>query len=466
MDPERAKRRQSLKVIVSESIMVLAVIIIVTILGFLVSGYWINSDFKIERQGLLQISSIPTGADVFIDDNDSSWLQRTNTSKILPSGKHTIKLSKEGYDSWSKTVNIPEGLLYRIHYPRLFPIDRTKEEILETNTTTLATVSPNHNYLLLINNTTEWELLNLDNDDVKSTKINISSLFSEANSNNNAEKSLFTGEIIQANWDHDNNHILLKIKIDNSIEWILLDVKNVKNSINISKEFGSNFTEIKIIDNSASNLLAIQNNNLHKINIPGKSLSNILVEGIVNFDHFENDEVVFTAKDDSANYYIGLLEINNEKINKLMDVDVPAKVVLNKFYDDKYITILKNNTVTVLNKNNSEKGSEFELTFTPNTLSVGHDGEFIIMTLGSQIATLDMESMSILEWQTDGEHFGWLDNDMIYSVSNNDLIVYDYDGLNRRIIANNVSNHFPVIITADKWLYYFSDNILIRESIK
>ena len=58
LDLEKAKRRQSLKVIISEAIMVLAVIATVTILAFLVSGYWINSDLKLERQGLLQISSV------------------------------------------------------------------------------------------------------------------------------------------------------------------------------------------------------------------------------------------------------------------------------------------------------------------------------------------------------------------------------------------------------------------------
>ena len=57
MDREKTKRRQSLKVIISESIMVLAVIITVAVLAFVVSGYWVNSDFEVERQGMLQISS-------------------------------------------------------------------------------------------------------------------------------------------------------------------------------------------------------------------------------------------------------------------------------------------------------------------------------------------------------------------------------------------------------------------------
>ena len=67
MDLERTRRRQSLKVIISEAIMVIAVILMVTILAFIVSGYWVGSDFKIERQGLLQVASVQTGANVEID---------------------------------------------------------------------------------------------------------------------------------------------------------------------------------------------------------------------------------------------------------------------------------------------------------------------------------------------------------------------------------------------------------------
>ena len=131
MDAEKRARRQSLRVIISEIIMVIAVVATVSVLAFVVSGYWLGSDFKIERQGLLQIYSTPTGADVEVDNNPGSWLQRTNTSKTLSAGEHTIKLTKDGYDSWSRTISITEGLLYRLHYPRLFLLNRDHESALD-----------------------------------------------------------------------------------------------------------------------------------------------------------------------------------------------------------------------------------------------------------------------------------------------------------------------------------------------
>ncbi|MBR5939335.1 hypothetical protein IKZ77_02165, partial [Candidatus Saccharibacteria bacterium] len=105
----------------------------------------------------------------------------------------------------------------------------------------------------------------------------------------------------------------------------------------------------------------------------------------------------------------------------------------------------------------------YELSFSPQTIEAGHNGEFIIAYSQSMIATLDMEVKIVHEWATEGENFGWLDNDMIYTVHDGELIVYDYDGLNHRAISKNVSSRFPIGITNNKYLYYFSDDFLTRE---
>lgn len=295
MDLDKKKKLKNLKVIISEAIMVLAVIITVTILAFIVSGYWINSDFEVERQGMLQISSVPTGANVNIDGEESSWLQRTNTSKVLPAGEHTITLTKDGYDSWSKTINIKEGLLYRLHYPRLFLADRTPEEILSLSGITNATISSDREAMVLINNTTKWSYLKLNAEEPTSKSLDIANYFSSVSLAENASTGLFIGEILDADWDYDDAHVLFKVKSNDVIEWVLIDVNHPDKSINLTKEFSFDFSKVEMIDNSANTLLAIQNGNLHKIDMSSRQISASLVKNVSYFDHF-NNEVVFTAK--------------------------------------------------------------------------------------------------------------------------------------------------------------------------
>ena len=463
MDVEKNKRRQSLKIIISEAIMVLAVILTVVVLAFVVSGYWVNSDFKVERQGMIQVSSIPTGATLEID-GESPWLQRTNMSKVLTSGEHTIVITKEGYDSWTKTVNISEGLLYRVNYPRLFLKKREPKKVFNASGFTVATSSPDRTKLLLINETTNWTLLNLNEETFKPKKINVADYFASTSSTKKEQVGVFTDKILDVNWDKNGSHALFKIDKGESFEWVLLDINNIENSINLTREFSTNFEDIEILDNSSNNLLAIRSGNLHKIDTSGKVISSVLVENVLNFDHFEN-EVVFIAKDEPEKYYVGLIRVGDNEITKLEAVNKPSKVAISKFYDEKYITVLEENKLSLFKEKNFEEMSDFEISFTPESLKVGRNGEFIIMRAGSKIASLDMESNTVREWEIDGEDYGWIDGYMVYSVANGELNVYDYDGLNHRVLAKNVSSHFPAMITGDKWLYYFSDGDLIRETI-
>ena len=471
MDIEKQKKRPCLRVIISANLLVLAVIVTVTVLAFIVSGYWINSDFEVERQGMLQISSIPSGANVEIDGG-SSWLQRTNTSKVLASGEHKIVLTKDGYDSWSKTINVKEGLLYRLHYPRLFLTKRTPEHMLPITGDTMATVSPDHTTMVFVNNTTKWSYLNLNSDELELKPLDISKAFSSVSLAESSSTGLFTGEIIKADWDKDGERILFKVRQDDKIEWVLINLRDVTKSINITKEFGADFSDIEILDNSSNNLLAIRNQNLHKIDVPGKQISSVLVDDIVSFDHF-NNEIVFAAKhatsgDDQSTdikYYIGYFKLGDDEITELESLDAPAKVVLSRFYDKKYITVLDGNQLSVHLKDDYSEITKYELSFAPDQMIVGHDGEFILMSTNNNLVTLDMEADLVREWTIENNNFGWLDNDTLYTVSDGELIVYDFDGYNRRSIAKNTSAHFPVAITDNKWLYYVSDDELIREWI-
>ena len=456
MDYEKRAKRQSLRIIFSEFVMFLAVVSMVVVLGFVVSGYWINGDLKVERQGMLQINSIPTGLNITIDD-ELLRFQRTNSSKILSSGEHTVLLSKEGYDTWTKTVTIREGLLYRLNYPYLFRQEREKEDVYDATGTTFATVSPNRNLILLINKTTNWTLINLDSTTIKPIAVDISKAFSSVSLATGATSGLFTGEILATEWDNANEHILFKVKNGENIEWVLLNVRNAAKSVNLTREFASNFEDVRILDSSASNLLAMRNGNLHKIDVESRQISAILASGVIHYDYYDN-EIIYSTKEK-----INLLKLGDEKATPIEELEAPATLLLSKFYEDKYITVIRDLEVIVYKKDDLTEVARADLSFAPNYYKVGHDGDFIFLRNGSQLATFDMEALALKEWSPESEKFGWITNYMIYTVKNNELIVYDYDGLNRRSISTNVSAHFPVTITNNHWMYYFNDDGLVRE---
>ena len=456
MDSEKRAKRQSIRVIVSEAIMVIAIAGMVSILALVVSGYWLNSDLKIERQGMLQIFATPTGVDVEID-GETPWLQRGNTSRILSSGEHDIVLSKEGYDTWSKTIDISEGLLYKLNYPRLFLQNRTIEKTYDASTATYATISPDNKILLAANATTSWKIIDVDKDELKSTPIDISKAFSCVSLAADAETGLFTGQILSTEWDSANEHVLFKVKTESGIEWVLLNIKNPAKSINLTQVFATSFDKISIYDYSASNLLAQKNGNLHKIDVESRQLSGVIIEGVEKYDHYDF-EFVYISKNKLYTKKIG----DSEPV-LLKELSASAEVAFTKFYDNKYIVLVEDSVVTLYQQDEFKDVFNGTIGFVPTKIRVGPDGEYIFMSSGQYFAALDMESFKITSWSIDASHYDWLGGYMLYTIGDGILKVYDFDGLNKRTLSSNVSERFPVFITNDKWLYYFSDGSLMRE---
>ncbi|MBR5027026.1 PEGA domain-containing protein [Candidatus Saccharibacteria bacterium] len=456
MDPQTEKKRQAWKVILTDSFMTLVAVVLVVVLGLTVSGYWINENFEVARSGMLQISSEPTGATVIVDD--AALPQRTNVSRVIPVGEHSVKIEKDGYDTWFKTVEIKDGLLYRLRYPRLFPNEPVIEKTpIEYDEATTMSVSPKRDYILVANKTNKWTLVNLEEEKINPKEIDLAAVF----------PSGINGKISNIEWNNDQNRILLSVQLNDKLDWFLFDLNNTSRSINLSDNFGIGFTEVDFLNGSADNLLTLRDKMLQKINVNNKSISAILAEGVEKY-HYYGDEVVFTANG-SEGAYIGLLKANKDEVKTLRNVeDATAEAFISKFYDNEYLTLIEKNKISVFKREDLNSAEYvFELSFTPTKVKIGRMGEYVVAISGNQIATLDMEAEKVREWQIETTVFDWLDDSMIYQSSNGEIVVYDFDGLNRRVIATDAREGFPVVVTNDdKWLYYMNSEGLVREALR
>ena len=111
MDYEEKKKKQFIRALIAEAGMVLSVLVIVVVATLAAMGFFISSNGGIEQSGLMQIHSLPTGATVELDVG--TLFSRTNLSKTMSAGEHTLKLSRENYDTWEKTVKMYPGVVVR-----------------------------------------------------------------------------------------------------------------------------------------------------------------------------------------------------------------------------------------------------------------------------------------------------------------------------------------------------------------
>ena len=199
---EQQKKRRLIRVILGEVAMVLAVIFIVTITLLITMGFFVTSDGRIEQTGLIQIHSIPTGASVTIDG--TTIFSRTNLSRSLAAGEHHLKLSRDNYDTWEKTIKMYSGLLMRLYYPRLFLLNRTPETMLNLDDNLeFYSASSERNFLLYADQDSPlWQLVNVASDDLKTTTLDLATILP------GVEQGAFRGTVAELTWSAGGDTVL------------------------------------------------------------------------------------------------------------------------------------------------------------------------------------------------------------------------------------------------------------------
>lgn len=65
-----------------------------------------NAPAAADDKGKIMLTSVPEGAEVYVDDD---LVGNAPATLRLPSGKHTVKVSQQGYKTWTKQVTVFAG---------------------------------------------------------------------------------------------------------------------------------------------------------------------------------------------------------------------------------------------------------------------------------------------------------------------------------------------------------------------
>lgn len=480
-EQEKQERRAAIRLVVTEILMFLAVILLVGFLTLVVMGYSFNlrelggSGEIVERTGLVQISSVPTGATITIDD-DSPLLLRTNGSRTVLAGAHEISLSRDGYDSWTKTISVTEGLMYRLNYPRLFPLEHEPETVLDFNTDAATTsdtpavsdavasenivfssVSPNKEKLLLVRSGKFYYLdLNAPNPTLKPLAI---------------ENLAAVETIEEVSWSGNSERFLSKV----NGEFFILNLSSPKTS-----GFLSSFAKVdglhslKFETESGERILALTSeNSLVELNLRDKKLSDPLLSGVLRFDN-DGERIIFLTKSEDA-FEARTFLLGDEQSVLLGSVSSSsARLATMKYFQDYFFAIVEDKRLTVLSSSSwlnaettPETVAELPLDFSATALKKRGKGMVFVASSAEKTAVFDLEALTLTSYSLP-ENSGWVDEFLCYSVSEaGKLTVFDYDNLNlRTLVESGVSANLSVTISGNnRWLYYFKDSKLLREKL-
>lgn len=463
-EAQKRRKYRALKVAITEFFMVLTVIALVFTLTFVVMGYKITDEGELEQDGFLQIRTSPVGATVIIDGDQ--LFARTNTSKAISAGEHEVTFSKDGYDVWTKNILITSGLTYRLNYPKLFLQKRAQEKIAKFEKLDCLSVSPDRNYMVLGTNKTKWQLIYLNEEEPTIKEFDLTEIFAGFKEDN-------FNDVKVIEWDGDGDKILAIAEWSDRREWVLIDMRDLKRSKNLTSEFGMQFSDIKIKTKNGEQLLVLENGNLRKLNISTAEVSRILLSKVEQFKNF-GAGIIYIGRDDNNKRHIGFYQDGDNEGVMAMSLDDEAQVnfTMSEYYGDAYVTFAINNNVKIYRGSLGTKQEnnvllvDEDLGFVPNEIYVRGEGELTILKNGKSYAIYDVETNKFTKYELENENIKWMNDYMFSFVSGKKLIVEDFDKGNRRKFADNVVDGFVTPIVGDRWIYYVdSNNYLMREKI-
>lgn len=448
MERERRKRLRTIKLVITEIIMVIAVIVTVILLTLVAMGYNVNRKGEVGQQGLVQVNSRPTGATINIDGED--LLSRTNASKLLSSGSHHIKLSKNNYDSWEKTVTIESGRLLMLDYPRLFRQGRVPEQVRNYEGVTLSFFepAPNHDSIIYAEQGEKiWNWLDIRGDGAVDTELDFSEILAGL-------------EVEKVDWNGDNDKVLVIARdAKNHSEWLVLNLRELKNSLNLTQELKLDFTKMVFATNSGDKIVSLSGDgDLRMIAVNEQKISQNIASKVVDFA-INGDDLFYVTQDKVVYLY-------NESIGTIKIAEFPLEqsVKVNSFdyLGQKYLSLTADAKLTVYRGDypNNERGleamtvvQEAELEMVPDVIRTEADGELLVAKNGRKVAVFDAEINKLSQFELKGEQLFFIDFYLMGTITeDNKLVICDFDGTNERELTR--ASGTALITKNGKWMYY------------
>jgi hypothetical protein len=450
----------------------LSVIIIVVFVVFFVLGYRFDSgNGRIEQYALLQFSSSPSGATVVVDGKALS--SQTPNKSAVPAGKHTITISKSGYQTWQKTINIKSGILEWLNYALLVPKKLSVESVTNYESIDLSLASPGGHYMLVQEraDTPSYDLVDLSSDVIKTTKLTIpADVYSDS-----ATVGVQHNFQIEK-WDDSGRYVLIKHTYGDQVEWLVLDTQDVKSTKNITHLFDFVISSISFSGMGGNSFYVLGSGDIRKLDLSAGTISRPLINNVTSFSTYGSDIITYvgTGASGTSQQVVGIYRDGDEKSYIIKTINntyaVPINIAAARYFNEDYVAISEGNKVDILSGSFPNTGSDKitslkELTsLTVNTniqnLSFSPTGEYVFMQSGAFFASYDLEYQSLISSSIDGNGnvapVKWLNDNYILSDRDGSLTIREFDGANIHTINPVQIGQDAVLSSSGRYIYSFN----------
>lgn len=452
LDP-RKRRAHNIRLVVGYFLVAVVIGLATYILEQAANGYGYNvKTGQIVQNALLFADSKPGGAEIYLNNIDKNT--KTSARLILPAGKYTMTLKKQGYRDWTRSFILNEKSVARYVYPFLFPVKPVITNLKSYGSLPgLVTQTPDRRWLLVeVNDASatspvfdmyDTNTLDQTTPDVRQVSFpdGLLSDYSPAS------------KLTEVEWSTDNNNLLLKHTYGDNSEFIVFNRSHPDQSFNVNRLFNAHPDDVALFNKKADQLYIYnQSDGTLRLGDSGhKSLGPVLIKHVLAFKPYGKNLITYVTDAGEPSGTVAAKIWNNGDSYKLNEFPAGSKYLIDaaQFQGDFYyaagsdtsdrINIYKNPLDQLKDPAASKALPILALNLSGGQkLGFSDNARFIGAENGQKFAVYDFEAQNYYEYtiseKTD-DLLSWMDGHRFIGTVDGKVFVMDYDGTNKQLVA-------------------------------
>lgn len=433
-----------------------------------VMGYRFDSQKRtIDQGGLIQVESRPPGAQIIYDSRSISG---TTPRKINASaGAHTMRITREGYQPWQKTITVEAGGVHWLNYMLLVPEELESAAVRNFDTVADVTPVPNSDQMLVMesNQRPVFRLVRLD-DKATMTTVELPTEL----------RPTASGKYILHDWSSDGRQILIEHRQSKTSRWFVFNTRDASESVDVTAIVGENevLKNVQFVASSDRVLYCLVDGAIRRVDIDNRTVSAPIVKDVSEYWQSKNGIVTYVSKHDAKTKTreLGYLTRDASKPRVIQtvytDASTSLRMVIGTYQNRSYLAMQNADSISVnrVSLPRSDRDDALDMTNVAvintenavNDLSFSPNDRFIVAQHDATFMTYDIELESFTSTTLRGtekvnQPITWLDRYHIWSSRDKQLRMYEFDGENVVSFGNVVSNLDPQLTRDSQFLYVF-----------
>lgn len=478
-DPE-TKRARTRRLFTWYGLAAIVIAIVSLLLLYAAQGYSYDPNKGLGRDGLLFVDAKPKQATIYLNGKQEA---ETDARLVLPGGKYDIKLTRDKYRDWHKTIAMEGGTVQYLTYPRLFPVDIATDVMQSFDAAPLWTSQSLDRRWLFVQtkpNSPELTLYDLNRETPTGTVVTLGFALG--------------APVTPIEWSSDNKHLLVATVIEGKKTYMVLDREQPADSFDLSARLKLGSDVDVVLRNKKPDQYYIRNTTtaaLYTATLADGVAPTPLLSDVVAFKSYSADTILYVTYAAVADTTMANVRILNGSSNYLLQPlkrDAANTYLLDtaKFKNDWFFVVAgasSEQTRVYVNPLSRDKpgntvpiAPQLSLRVqSPRYVSFSENARCIAVQSGSAFGVYDAELKkfhyytSSLTIPADREAT-WMDGHRLVVSAGQKASVFEFDGANMQTLVSSY-DHMNIMFTKDySYGYTFvarpeNRSILLRSSM-